>query len=398
MAMTLHAFTLKLLSDPTALSQFAANPEGVLQAAGLGDITAGDVHDVLPLVMDHAPLPVVEAFEQSVAAGGLPGLSSLPGADAVSTLQELTQHLTSVAPALPVDGLSSLPLGGDELGRALPVDGLAGGLPVGDLSGGLPVDGVIPSLPLPDESGLVPGLPVDSLPAAPQLPNLPLDGVTGAVPAVPGVPVAALTDPNQLVADVRGSLADPGRAVYSVQSMTEQIVQGAPAVVAHGGLPVGGSLPGLGGLGSTTDVTKTLDSTVHSATGVAGNVPVAGKVVADTTSHVTTTVHSVDVDTVGKTVAGITGNVGALAHDPIHAVTNIGDVSHTLDTVTSVANTVHGDQVLQHVTGVADTAEKDLNIGADNHIGGIGNVDLGGVHVNDVANTLDGGHHVLPGF
>lgn len=49
---TLHDFALGLLKDPAALSAFQLNPEGVLSSCGLSDITAADVHEILPLVLD----------------------------------------------------------------------------------------------------------------------------------------------------------------------------------------------------------------------------------------------------------------------------------------------------------------------------------------------------------
>lgn len=52
---TLHDFTLNLLSDPQARSAFQTDPQGALNAAGLGDLTGGDVHEILPLVLDYAP-------------------------------------------------------------------------------------------------------------------------------------------------------------------------------------------------------------------------------------------------------------------------------------------------------------------------------------------------------
>ncbi|MFI9382195.1 IniB N-terminal domain-containing protein [Kutzneria sp. NPDC052558] len=432
--MTLQAFTLKLLSDPASLTQFVSNPEGVLQTAGLGDITAADVHEILPLVMDYAPTHVVEAFEQTVA-GAVPGLPSLPGTGgAIDTLQQLAHQLTSALPvgslpvgglpvgdlpvgdlpvgALPVDGLTgALPV--DGLTGALPVDGLTGALPVDGLTGALPVDGVARALPVDALTG---ALPVAGLPTAglPTLPNLPLDGLTAAIPAVPGLPtVPGLpADPTALVDQVRGVAANPARSLDQVQQLAAQV-----PVVAHGGIPAVPTAETLvGTVGSVTatadaDITKTLDTTTHTVAGVAGGVPVAGKVVADASGHVTTAVHSVDVDGLTKVVAGTANNitditkiaagdpihvVTGIAHDPISAATSVANVSHTLDTVNTVANTVHGDQVLQHVGDVADTTVKDLNIGSDNHIGDIGNINLGGVHVNDVTHNLDASH--LPGF
>ncbi|MFC0540161.1 IniB N-terminal domain-containing protein [Kutzneria chonburiensis] len=411
MAQTLHEFTLGLLSDAPTRELFAADPTGVLQSAGLGDITAADVHDVLPLVLDMAPTHVVEAFEQTLG-GAVPGLpvNGLPGADAIATLQHLTSALPVAVPSVP---------GLDDLGRELPVnalpvpglDALPGldslplpaldGLPVGSLPG-------LDSLPvgsLPGLDGLGRELPVNALPVN----ALPVDAVSGIVqnvaPGVPGLP--NLSDPTALVGDLQGSLSDPARSLNQVQQVASQMV---PVVAGHGGIPAVPSVDALVGkvtsVASDVDVTKTLDTTTHTVAGVAGNVPVAGKVVADASGHVTSAVHGVDVDGLSKTVTGLTSHIGGIgnvttdpihvvtgiANDPIHAVTNIADVSHTLDTV----NSVHGDQALQHVTGAVDATVKDLNIGDDNHIGGIGNVDLGGVHVGDITHNLDATH--LTGF
>ncbi|EWM12616.1 mucin-2 [Kutzneria sp. 744] len=405
MAQTLHEFTLGLLSDAPTRELFAADPTGVLQSAGLGDITAADVHEILPLVLDMAPTHVVEAFEQTLG-GAVPGVSSLPGGDAIATLQHLTAAVPAL-PALPVDGLGrELPV------NALPVPGLdhlpgLDSLPVGLDS--LPLSG-LDSLPvgldsLPGLDGVARELPVDGLAGVPSLPNLPLDGVTGLVPSIPGLPgVPDVSDPTALVGDLRGAAANPARSLDQVQQLASQV----PVVASHG-MPAVPSVENLVGtvthVASDVDVTKTLDTTSHTVAGVAGNVPVAGKIVADTSGHVTSAVHGVDVDGVTKTVTSLSHitdvtqiandpihSITSIANDPIHAATNIADVSHTLDTVTSV----HGDQALQHVTGAVDATVKDLNIGDANHIGGIGNIDLGGVHVDNVTHNLDATH--LTGF
>src|SRR5687767_8918579 len=46
---TLHDFALNLLNDPAALDAFQLDPQGVLNSCGLGDLTAGDVEEILPL-------------------------------------------------------------------------------------------------------------------------------------------------------------------------------------------------------------------------------------------------------------------------------------------------------------------------------------------------------------
>jgi len=209
MAQTLHEFTLGLLSDAPTRELFAADPTGVLQSAGLGDITAADVHEILPLVLDMAPTHVVEAFEQTLG-GAVPGLpvNGLPGADAIATLQHLTTVVPVAVPALPVDGL----------GRELPLNGLDGlpgvdSLPVAGLES-LPLPGAdslpgLDSLPLPALDGLGRELPVHGLPT-----TLPLDGVTGLVPSVPGLPgLPNVSDPAALVDDLRTAVANPAAQI-----------------------------------------------------------------------------------------------------------------------------------------------------------------------------------------
>lgn len=75
---TLHDFTLTLLSDLDARFAFQVDPEGCLEAAGLGDISVTDVHDILPLVLDTASVVQVDALDQVLAeAGDLTAVDSL---------------------------------------------------------------------------------------------------------------------------------------------------------------------------------------------------------------------------------------------------------------------------------------------------------------------------------
>jgi hypothetical protein len=78
---TLRDFVLQLTTDPQARAAFDLDPEGSLQAAGLGDLTPADVQDVIPLVADLAPAqgiadPLSQA--QNLGTGLLPTGSSYP--------------------------------------------------------------------------------------------------------------------------------------------------------------------------------------------------------------------------------------------------------------------------------------------------------------------------------
>ncbi|NIJ09956.1 hypothetical protein FHU38_000300 [Saccharomonospora amisosensis] len=74
---TLHDFVLNLLNDSAARATFADDPAHALGCAGLGDITAQDVQEVIPLVMDYGQLPDASSLgslaDLPVGAGGLEG-------------------------------------------------------------------------------------------------------------------------------------------------------------------------------------------------------------------------------------------------------------------------------------------------------------------------------------
>ena len=80
--LTLHDFVINLLSDADARAAFDLDPDGALREAGLTDVTAADVRDVIPLVADFAPAHVA----------GLP--SSLPalGTSALGTDRDGAVH------------------------------------------------------------------------------------------------------------------------------------------------------------------------------------------------------------------------------------------------------------------------------------------------------------------
>lgn len=90
---TLHDFVLDLLSDPTALADFRADAEGTLARAGLSDISAVDVQEVIPLVLDYLPTGGLPALDGSVLEN-LP-LDVLDGpAAAIFQLKAVTDQLS----------------------------------------------------------------------------------------------------------------------------------------------------------------------------------------------------------------------------------------------------------------------------------------------------------------
>jgi hypothetical protein len=91
---TLQDFVLNLIYDPDARSAFELDPHGSLEAAGLGDVTAADVQDVLPLVLDYAPLGSLPAVDGLSHVDDLTsGVASLDLAGAVAHLQTITAQV-----------------------------------------------------------------------------------------------------------------------------------------------------------------------------------------------------------------------------------------------------------------------------------------------------------------
>ncbi|MCX2953643.1 IniB N-terminal domain-containing protein [Lentzea sp. NEAU-D7] len=82
---TLHDFTLNLLSDPDARSAFQLDPQGSLDSAGLGDVHPADIQELLPLVLDFAPVTSLGDFGSAIS-----GLDLDQQLDLMSTLQNTT--------------------------------------------------------------------------------------------------------------------------------------------------------------------------------------------------------------------------------------------------------------------------------------------------------------------
>src|ERR1700742_1845665 len=91
---TLQDFVLNLIYDPAARSAFELDPESALHAAGLGDITAADVQQVIPLVVDSAPVAGLQGL--AGAYDLTTGVANLDVAGAVSHLQAITSQVAFV--------------------------------------------------------------------------------------------------------------------------------------------------------------------------------------------------------------------------------------------------------------------------------------------------------------
>src|SRR5262245_155194 len=85
---TLQDFVLDLLYRPEARTAFEADPQAALQQAGLGDISPVDVQQVLPLVVDYAPVSGVTGLTGVDDLSH--GVANLDVAGAVAHLQTIT--------------------------------------------------------------------------------------------------------------------------------------------------------------------------------------------------------------------------------------------------------------------------------------------------------------------
>lgn len=206
---TLHDFVLSLLSDPALKTAFANDAQGTLEQAGLADITAVDVQEVIPLVLDLVPavdgLPTIESLDLNLPADDLLAEGPL---GAISQLQAVASQLTSSGVSLSdlhtssagvlaadADGLNLL-IGNNTLG-----DITSAGLGLG---GDFSVVGDVTSV-LDQTTSPLTGTVLDVADTATATVDAPLEGVTSTVPAVDGV-LGELTGVTGLAHDALGVL------------------------------------------------------------------------------------------------------------------------------------------------------------------------------------------------
>ncbi|MET8043471.1 IniB N-terminal domain-containing protein [Micromonospora sp. NPDC005215] len=259
---TLHDFVLDLLTNPDARSAFDLDPEGALRGAGLTDITAADVQDVVPLVVDYAPGAGLAPLASPVGQLGLDPLLT-DSTDVVGQLQSVAQQISITSSPTGVDVKAGV------LG-AIAVDPSAAAAGVTVLPGiGL---GIGPS-----------GLDTDFAGVSDVAHTLDADVVQ---------PVDAIADP--VLGDVTGTVGDPNGLL------------GGSDLNLIGGDLTGGALSGahgqIGGLVGSLGVDDTLGGL-----GLGHGDGVVGGVVPplDVPSAVGGVTHQVD-----SLLPGVTGTVG----------------------------------------------------------------------------------------
>ncbi|SDG81041.1 hypothetical protein SAMN05216553_111362 [Lentzea fradiae] len=292
---TLHDFVLNLLSDPSLKAAFAADAQGTLEQAGLADITAVDVQEVIPLVIDLLPetpagLPALEGVyfdgvaEDVLAEGPL---------GAISQLQAVASQLTSSG--LSLDNLTTSSAG------LLAVDesGLTvwAGTNTADVygAGAVKVDGDFSAVNdvtsvLDQTASPVTGTVLDVADTATATVGAPVAGVASAVPGADGV-LGHLGGVTGLAHDALGVLGggDAGLGVLGVSGL-DSISQGDIGVKTD---------DTLGQVQHTASgVLDTATGLTGSATGLLGDTAGVGNVlgtVTDVTSNVPVVGHGLDL-------------------------------------------------------------------------------------------------------
>jgi hypothetical protein len=257
-SLTLQDFVLNLIYDPAARSAFELDPETTLQHAGLGDVTAADVQQVIPLVVDYTP--VAGATGLTEVDDLTTGVANLDIAGAVAHLQTITAHV-ALAPGhgagadVNVASVHTAAIGiaGEELvsgasllsGSAVYVHGGADGPSTGqagvsdlsavndpalNLDAGVAVVNTVDTV-VPGAGHLVPDSdiqPVSTLDSAGNLPSS-IDQIHA-----PGLDVVDIDGATSSI----GSLITPDDPVHAVQGVVSGV-----ADTGHG---ITGVLPGIG--------------------------------------------------------------------------------------------------------------------------------------------------------
>ncbi|HEX4725272.1 MAG TPA: IniB N-terminal domain-containing protein [Pseudonocardiaceae bacterium] len=388
---TLHDFVLNLLSDSQALASFEQDPAAVLDHAGLSDISAADVQEVIPLVVDFVPahadaldsimsqLPVdsvetgqLGAIQQlqfvTQALGGIPSFSaagSFEGGDTHSTWQ-LGGADNSMWGATALD--TPLGAGGSTLGGDLQ-HGMNSAVWSSSPAGDMHANATLPGLDsLPTLGG---GLP-SGFSALSDV----TDALDGHVSSIAGsMTDNAINSANLMAgvadfaagglvnpAELTNALANPAAAFSALTGTADALLgNGAASLPAPAGAMAGEAVHSVDAAtqGVASQVTSHLP-----ATGGLGNVGgLGGHLPALDPSHAMSTVQGVVGNLTGNLPTGGLGNLG-----------NLGDLSHTVDPSHAVS-TVQG--VVGDVTSHSPVSDITGTTGAGNLLGSVDHVDAG---------------------
>jgi hypothetical protein len=357
---TLHDFVLNLLSDPTSLTAFAADPQALLASAGLGDISPADVNAAMPLVIDYAPSQMVPSLEAAQSMLPLDGLSNGPDA-AIAHLTALASSVSATNAWVSVDGSQGMLNGGIEnpdlgLGTSATVtgdlqSGLTGAFGFASDAGHANWEGQLPGLAggltglsdLQAYNGLSGGLDSDVINKVTggELNANALNGATAFATNLVANPTDILSHPTDITNALTGTIGGDALPTSLSSDPTAAVSDTLHNVL--GALPTPGSIGGVAGLGGLTNVTSGLTN----ASGLAGGNPLSA-----VTSHLPAGV----TDLVSGAISNVTSQLPAAdalhsATDALHGV--VGDATGAATSASpldGVSASSVGDTA-NHVTG-----------------------------------------------
>jgi hypothetical protein len=344
---TLHDFVLNLLSDSQALAAFEQDPAALLDHAGLSDISAADVQEVIPLVIDYVP---AHADTLDAVLSQLP-LDSVDTGQlgAIQQLQFVTQALGSI-PAF--NETAAL---GDTGFLHLNTDSQGGVWGHGELS--TPLGGIAASVTGDVQQGL----------------NLAAWDHSGAMHGTTNLQVPGLNTFSSLgdvtdVLDGNTASTTVGNAVTTAANL----LSGAADLTA-------------GALANPAAVAGALNNpmaAVSALTGTADSYALAGTAalpapVGDVTSHVVATAGGDVQSVVGDVASNVqTSPIGDVAgHLPVADATHgLGSVQGVVDQVTGTLGTGSLSEVTSHVTDPTHALQSTLSTVQSTVTDTVGNV------------------------
>ncbi|MEU8285097.1 IniB N-terminal domain-containing protein [Micromonospora sp. NPDC048905] len=261
---TLHDFVLDLLTNPDARSAFDLDPEGALRGAGLTDITAADVQDVVPLVVDYAPGAGLAPLASPVGQLGLDPLFT-DSTDVVGQLQSVAQQISVTSSPTGVDVKAGV------LG-AIAVDSSTAAAGVTVLPGiGLGVGPAGLDTDFAGVSDVAYTLDADVVQPVDAIADPVLGDVTGTVGDASGLLDG--TDPNLIGGDLTGGVLSGahGQVGGVVSSLGVDDTLGGLGL-GHGDGVVGGVVPPLDVPSAVGGVTHQVDSLLPGVTDTVGDV------------------------------------------------------------------------------------------------------------------------------